>query len=56
MRKRLFSSTLSILLATSMFLHVMPVYAKMTSHNTAGGAGSNSAVGKWAWTVTSFAI
>ena len=56
MRKRLFSGSLSLCLIASMFLPVMPVYAKMTSHNTAGGAGSNSLAGNWAWTVTSFAI
>ena len=47
MRKRLFSGILSLCLIASMFLPVMPVYAKMTSHNTAGGAGSNSSVGNW---------
>ena len=50
MRKRLFSGILSLCLIASMFLPVMPVYAKMTSHNTAGGAGSNSSAGNWAWT------
>lgn len=50
MRKRLFSGILSLCLIASVFLPVMPVYAKMTSHNTAGGAGSNSSAGNWAWT------
>lgn len=56
MRKRIFSGILSLLMVFSIVLSNFPVYATMTSHNTAGGAGSNSAVGKWAWTVTSFAI
>ena len=56
MRKRILSGILSLLVALALFVPTFPVYATMTSHNTAGGAGSNSAVGKWAWTVTSFAI
>lgn len=56
MRKRIFSGILSLCLAASMFLPVMPVYASMTAHNTAGGAGSASQAGNWSWTVTSFAI
>lgn len=56
MRKRLLSSILSLCLVASMFLPVMPVYASMTAHNTAGGAGSASQAGNWSWTVSSFAI
>lgn len=56
MRKRFFSGILSLCLIASMFLPVTPVYAAMTSHNTAGGAGSASQAGNWSWTVTSFAI
>ena len=56
MRKRIISNILSLILSVSMLIPGFPVYAKMTSHNTAGGAGSNSSAGNWAWTVTSFAI
>lgn len=48
MRKCLFSGILSLCLIASMFLPTMPVYAKMTPHNTAGDAGSNSSVSNWA--------
>lgn len=47
MRKRIISSILSLILLVSMLIPGFPVYAKMTSHNTAGGAGSNSSVGNW---------
>lgn len=47
MRKRLFSGILSLCLIASMFLPVLPVYSKMTEHNTAGGAGSASKAGSW---------
>lgn len=50
MGKRILSGILSLLVASTLFVPTFPVYATMTSHNTAGGAGSNSAVGKWAWT------
>lgn len=56
MRKRLLSGVLNLCLLASTFLPLMPVYAAMTSHNTAGGAGSASQAGNWSWTVTSFAI
>lgn len=42
MRKRIVSSILSLILVVSMLIPSFPVYAKMTSHNTAGGAGSAS--------------
>ncbi len=47
MRKRIISSILSLILLVSMLIPSFPVYAKMTSHNTAGGAGSNSTAGNW---------
>lgn len=51
MRKRIFAGILSICLTVSLMISSgFPVYAKMSSHNTAGGAGSNSAVGNWSWT------
>lgn len=56
MRKRIFSSILSLLIVFSIVLSNFPVYASMTAHNTAGGAGSASKAGNWSWTVTSFAI
>lgn len=47
MRKRIISSILSLILLVSMLIPSFPVYAKMTSHNTAGGAGSASKEGTW---------
>lgn len=48
MRKRILSGILSLLVALTLFVPAFPVYATMTSHNTAGGAGSNSSAGNWA--------
>lgn len=50
MRKRMFSSILSLLMVFSIVLSNFPVYASMTAHNTAGGAGSASKAGSWSWT------
>lgn len=48
MRKRILSGILSLLVVLALFVPTFPVYATMTSHNTAGDAGSNSSVSNWA--------
>lgn len=47
MRKRILSGILSLLVVLTIFVPTLPVYASMTAHNTAGGAGSASKAGNW---------